>query len=557
MRIRLFFPPAFQMLSSYPSIYYLKGFLKRHGYGDVRATDLNVRYWHSIYRKYDRLAIKLAGKIDAIRSDGRIINDALLSLQDDVDKIGDDVSRALRYFCRNEIADQDRRLTDRYAQALDVAERLHKYFYPDDHIFTDGYFSSLYLNKLVASPDFPYSWFYDDQFRRMKRLRPDFIGISLIVHSQLIHAVAIARWSKKYFPDAHVCIGGPILTDVFLSPRCGEYTRRNVFKYVDSVVCYEGEHSIVELLEHIEGKRRRLPEYTNVVFRHRAQMATAPSPHRDLYEPDYSDLEFEKYFNYVVMGNPRKRRKVMNFLASRGCYWSKCRFCKSYMVYKDYSQCADLDNLVKVIRRCQTRFGLKYIRFNDEAVALPQIEKISKAILKNRLRVDWYTNMRVESSINKEICNLAAKSGMIFALIGLESGSQRVLDLMNKGIDLKTTEQMIRVLKKAGIGVQLYMMCYYPGETADDIRKSYEFIRRNRAFIHHFMWLDFLGHLNAPIFKTLKADQYYLMPRKYDLCTSFFLKKGPTREMRKWHARIENADIHMKTKRSVPKGVLS
>lgn len=539
MRIRLLFPPVFETLRPYPSIFYLKGFLKRHGYTDVKGQDLNLRYWHTVYKKHDVMVRELKRRADRILKGGWGVPDDISNLINDAERVKADVPKAVQYFCRDEIVNESLRTTERYYRALRISERLVEFLHPDDHVLTEDYFSSSFQNRIISSPDFPYAWFYDEQFRRMRRAKPEFIGISLVFLDQIVHALALARWSKLYFPKAHVCVGGPVLTDVFMSRLDNKETRKNIFKYVDSVVLGEGEHSIVELIEYLEGKRRALPKYSSVVFRRKAQVASVPSPHEALYEPDYTDLEYSKYFNYHAPGRlVRRRRKAIFFLASRGCFWRKCRFCKSYLIYRGYEQCRNYDKLVTTIRSYQKRFGVRSIGFNDEAMSLPQVERLSRSILENRLRIEWYTNMRVEPSITRELCELAYHSGLRTALIGTESGSQRIVDLMNKGINLEVAERMIRILSAVGVGVQLYMMSFYPGETVEDIRRSVDFVTRNRAHIGSFVLATFVGHVNAPIFHLLKRGQYSLPPRKYDLSTNFFPKREPTRAMRSWHDRL-------------------
>lgn len=523
-------------MQPYPGMFYIKGFLKRHGYEDICTLDLNLHLFHDIFNNHSRTIVALEERIQETSRETDPLYDTRVRALAGAKRIEGELRHAVDYFCSNVIEGINYEESKRYSNILSVAIQAFHALH-DDIVERQSLYSSGFLVNYVEDDLFRYKGFYEAQFRDISnKYSPDFVGISVIFDEQLLHAFATARWAKKYFPKAQICLGGPVPTRLLQWKGDEEHTRRNIFRHVDSVVLYEAEHSILELLSYTKGSAEELPEYINIAFEKETRLAKKLSPHRDLYLPDYDDLEYDRYFNTTFKNG---RLKVLNFLASRGCYWRRCSFCTSYQIYSDHCACPHLDLLVDLIKKYQQIYGFKTIRFNDEATPPKLLRQLSNAIIDGGLVLNWETNVRVEKGFDDdELCSILSKAGCRRLLIGIESGSQRILDRMNKGYKVPLAESMLKRLSKWGIQSHIYIICFYPGETVSDLEKTYEFLLRNREYFDSVYTAVFTGEVLAPIFNDLPEDQYILPHSRYDLDTSFRMKKKPTKRMDEVYRKI-------------------
>lgn len=529
MKTLLLFPPFFFLPELYPGIYYIKGFLKRHGYRDVKAVDLNLRFYDYVYSRHDEIANRLEGRLSKTRESTDPFYGHRKEALDRALKARGDIGRALRYFRRKEIRREDPLVSQGHMKSLNSSLDAYAALGAFDFDESEERYSSDSVMERVGSDDFPYRDFYDYQFAKLARGGPpDFVGISLTFEYQLLQAFVAARWARRFFPKAHVCLGGTAITKIIRNPRYRARTGRNIFRFVDSVVLHEAEHSILELLEYVEKGRRRFTRQASILFPDREIMAERMSPHTDLFAPDYGDMEYDKYFNMTFRGG---RIKPVPFLVSRGCHWRRCRFCASHYIYRGFTQCDDLGSLLDTISRYQKKYGFKYVRFNDEAVTPATIRTISKAMVERRMRIKWITNMRVDPTLDQATCKLLYRAGCRKLLIGLESGSQAVVDSMMKGIRVKDVERILPILHRADLATHLYIMCFYPGERLSDIRKTYDFLKRNKRYIYGMSVAPFDGETLAPVFKLLDKDEVSYPDARYDFLPIFYLKRKPTKRM--------------------------
>lgn len=529
MKILLLFPPFFFPPELYPGIYYIKDFLRRHGYRDVKAIDLNLHFYDYVYTHNDEIVDRLDNRLSKTRKSADPLYGQRKQALDAALSARDDIGTALQYFRRREIKREDPLVSRRHMKALNSSMDAYAALGVFDFDESEERYSSESVMSRVSSDSFPYNDFYDHKFKRFGRSgSPDFVGISLTFEFQLMQAFATARWAKHLFPSAHVCLGGTAITKIIRNPRHRAWTVKNIFRFVDSVVLHEAEHSILELLEYVKGSRRRFTRQASILFPDREIKAERQSSYAELFTPDYNDIEYDKYFNMTFRGS---RIKPIPFLVSRGCHWRRCRFCVSHYIYRGFRQCKDFNSLLDTISRYQDKYSFNYVRFNDEAVAPATIRTISGAMIDRRMKVRWVANMRADPTLDRDTCKLLYQAGCRKLLIGLESGSQRVVDSMMKGIRIDDVERALPILHDGGIATHLYIMCFYPGERLADLRKTYDFLKRNKRYIHSISVSPFDGETLAPVYKMLRKDDLTYPDARYDFLPIFYLKKRPTRKM--------------------------
>jgi len=285
--------------------------------------------------------------------------------------------------------------------------------------------------------------FYQTQLSlRLKNYNGEWIGISLNYLSQALSAFALAGYIKEEYPELKIVIGGGLITSWLQSPGW-----LNPFaKLFDKMIAGQGEIPLLNIL------------------------TKGTTPATRSHSPDYNELQLD---SYMAPG------RIVPFSASTGCYWNRCSFCPEKAEGNPYSklssdQCMDdLQNLVK-------KFKPNLIHLLDNAVA----PSLMRHMINSPLGVDWYGFARVSPELSDPVfCKNLRESGCVMLKLGIESGSQQVLDAMDKGIKLDLVEKALHALYKSGIATYVYLLFGTPAESIKEARKTLEFTIRNSKTI--------------------------------------------------------------------------
>jgi radical SAM superfamily enzyme YgiQ (UPF0313 family) len=139
--------------------------------------------------------------------------------------------------------------------------------------------------------------------------------------------------------------------------------------------------------------------------------------------PDFSDTDPRRYFS---------PESLVPLLLSRGCYWRRCTFCVHYrsagLTYRMHS----MDFAIEMLRGFVAK-GIRHFAFIDEMISPPHFIRLARAIKEAGLDIAYYALTKPNDEFTAEHLLVMAESGCKYLLWGLESGNQRVLDLMDKG----------------------------------------------------------------------------------------------------------------------------
>jgi anaerobic magnesium-protoporphyrin IX monomethyl ester cyclase len=294
-------------------------------------------------------------------------------------------------------------------------------------------------------------------------------GISITDLTQLIPALTMAAWIKENRPDVHMTLGGNLLT------RCAEglVNRKDFFTlFADSVVIYEGEQPLLELVRAVKAGES-IGKVPNLLYLDKEVIITGKCMNPDINSlptPDFDGLDFKKYFSPKL---------IIPLLTSRGCYWGKCTFCDHSYIYGKYYQERNIGLVVDDLRKLQEKYGADYFSLADEAISPQAAKHLSDEIIRSGIKVKLITQARLEAAFSEEICKSMYDAGFRWAFFGLESGSEKILKRMNKGIDIKNAGAVIKRFHNAGILVHLFILLGFPGETEQDRKKTTDFVLQN------------------------------------------------------------------------------
>jgi anaerobic magnesium-protoporphyrin IX monomethyl ester cyclase len=318
------------------------------------------------------------------------------------------------------------------------------------------------------------------------------IGLSCIGEEQLGFTLLFGRAIKRQLPDTQVVVGGTILPRIF---------ERGVLKadwfgrYFDVIVRNEGEKPCEMLLRNLTSGRATVTDVPGLIYLDSAAIrATAPQPALKPDEvpiPDFDDIPLSQYICSEI---------TLPILASRGCYWGKCEFCHHFMVYGDGYSAYHAKDTAQVIHHLADKYQVKRFAFNDEAIP-PKIVKLLGDILPAHEDSGYtFTGLiKFEKYYRKDHFVGLSRIGFRSLYIGLESASERVLDLMKKRATRSTIESNLRDATEAGIWTHCFLFFGFPGETNEDAQETYDFIMRNSDIVGSFGCGTFVLEHNAPI----------------------------------------------------------
>ncbi len=262
---------------------------------------------------------------------------------------------------------------------------------------------------------------------------PQHIGLSLNYLSQAPTTFAIAGYLKKHFPAISIIIGGGLITTWLQNPDWSN-PFGNLF---DHMVCGPGEHQLLDILgiKHT-GKRS---------------------------QPDYNDLTDNAY---LAPG------WILPYATSTGCFWRKCSFCPETSENNPYVP-VPADTVISEVHDLIKKTSPSLVHFLDNAIST----NILRLLAVNPLKVPWYGFVRFTSQLaDPEFCKQLRDSGCVMLKLGLESGSQTILDQMSKGIHLELVEKVLSSLHQAGIKTYVYILFGTPGEAIEQARETLRFV---------------------------------------------------------------------------------
>jgi hypothetical protein len=225
----------------------------------------------------------------------------------------------------------------------------------------------------------------------------------------------------------------------------------------------------------------------------------------DLGTPDYSDLLLDQYISAVEIANPMHRLwsdgRWNKLTMAHGCYWGKCTFCDISLdyikLYEPVAAALLCDRMEQLIEQT----GENGFHFVDEAAPPALMRALALEILKRRLVVSWWTNVRFEKSFTRDLCILLRASGCIAVSGGLEVASDRLLQLIDKGITVAQVAVVNKNFTEAGIMVHAYLMYGFPTQTMQETIDSLEMVRQlfKTGVLQSGFWHQFAMTAHSPV----------------------------------------------------------
>jgi anaerobic magnesium-protoporphyrin IX monomethyl ester cyclase len=302
--------------------------------------------------------------------------------------------------------------------------------------------------------------------------KPQYLGLSCTTAS-VLNAARIAGAVKTRSPRTQVIVGGPHVTALPRETlqRCPDF---------DLGVLGEGEKVLLDLLQAggVEGHGGKV---AGVVFREGEAIHTTPrsgfiDPLDLLPLPAYDLLPgFPRSYRPPFLNYPKGPAAPV--LSSRGCP-QRCTFCDRAVFGNRYRHFSD-EYLLDWMLHLHGRYGIRHLVFVDDQFAASRSRLIGfcEKILKKGILLSWNCDARVDS-VDRQLLPLMKKAGCWMISYGIESGSQEILDGVQKGITLDQVKQAVHWTKEAGIRTKGLFMIGYPEETEKTLEETLAFLLR-------------------------------------------------------------------------------
>lgn len=337
------------------------------------------------------------------------------------------------------------------------------------------------------------------------KINPKIVALSVPFPGNLYAAFRIAQWLKKHYPTIKIAMGGG-----FANTELRSVSDARVFEFFDFITLDDGEAPIENLIGFVENrlpitslKRTFMLLYGVVTYFD--NNSCKDYKQFEVGTPDYSDLRLDKYISVIEIANPMHRLwsdgRWNKLTMAHGCYWGKCTFCDISLDYIKNYQPVAAGLLCNRMEELIAQTGQNGFHFVDEAAPPALMRDLALEIIRRKLTVTWWTNIRFEKSFTPDLCLLLKAAGCVAISGGLEVASDRLLQLIQKGVTVAQVALVTRNFTQAGIMVHAYLMYGFPTQTAQETIDSLEMVRQmfTLGILQSAFWHQFAMTAHSPV----------------------------------------------------------
>jgi len=357
----------------------------------------------------------------------------------------------------------------------------------------------------------------------LQRIQPKLVCISVPFPGNLYAAFRSAQWIKHHYPGIKVTMGGG-----FPNTELRSLKEQRVFEFFDFITLDDGEAPIEQLLKYVDGEINETGLKRTFLLQN-GEVSYFNSPGCKDYKqaevgtPDYSDLLLDEYISAIEVVNPMHSLwsdgRWNKLTMAHGCYWGKCTFCDISLDYIKLYEPIAAKLLCDRMETIIAQTGNNGFHFVDEAAPPALMRALALEIIKRKLVVSWWTNIRFEKSFTRDLCLLLKASGCIAVSGGLEVASDRLLELIEKGVTVEQVATVNKHFTQAGIMVHAYLMYGFPTQTAQETIDSLEMVRQmfKAGVLQSAFWHQFAMTAHSPVgmnpekYKVKKAKEVAIL----------------------------------------------
>jgi len=318
----------------------------------------------------------------------------------------------------------------------------------------------------------------------MEEVRPTVVGVTCPFPGTLVGAFKIARYIRRKYPKVRLLLGGG-----YVNTELREMTTRHPYRYFDDILFDDGYLPLARLMG--------------------AKVSSAPL----FVRPSYRGIDLSEYFDVTetdnFVANLWNSGKWIRLVMAQGCYWHRCAFCDVVLPYIGRFRMPAAREIVDAMEALGHSF-----HFVDEAMPPALVRGVCDEILRRKLKVEWWGNIRFDAAFTPALARKMAKAGCIAVTGGLECANDRLFKLMNKGITLASAEKVLKAFKAAHVFVHAYLMYDFPTETKTEQKEAERYVRSlaRRGLIQSCFWHRFALTVHSPIAR--EPEKYGIIIKK-------------------------------------------
>jgi hypothetical protein len=348
--------------------------------------------------------------------------------------------------------------------------------------------------------------------KRMAEVQPLLVAVSVPFPGNLYASLRCGQWIKKNYPQVKVAMGGG-----FANTELRSLADARVFEFYDFITLDDGEAPVENLIKHLNGalplqQLKRTFTLIDGKVTYINNKACTDYKQGQVGTPDYSDFFLDKYISAIEIINPMhslwSNGRWNKLTMAHGCYWGKCTFCDISLDYIKLYEPITASLLCDRMEEMIAQTGENGFHFVDEAAPPALMKALALEIIKRKLTVSWWTNIRFEKNFTRDLCLLLKASGCIGVSGGLEVASDRLLELIQKGITVAQVARVNKHFTDAGIMVHAYLMYGFPTQTAQETIDSLEMVRQlfEAGVLQSAFWHQFAMTAHSPV--GLEPEKY-------------------------------------------------
>lgn len=299
----------------------------------------------------------------------------------------------------------------------------------------------------------------EEWWKEVQRVKPNVLACYTNLMTK-VNMISLVQKFKKEYPNAKTVCGGPDVT----------YNIKNYLSAgFDFAIFGEGEQTITELIEAVE-KDSPLTEITGIAYLEGSEVIKTNArikikEMKSLPLPDRSGIPIEKYLD---VWKEHHGFKTVNISTQRGCPYT-CQWCSTAVYGQSYRRNAP-ERVVQEILSLKNDFGVEALWFVDDVFTVSHkwINDLHAEFQKHDLSIPFECITRAER-LNEKVLTQLKEMGCFRIWIGAESGSQRIIDKMDRRVTLETVQEMINKTQSMGMEAGTFIMVGYPEEEHEDI----------------------------------------------------------------------------------------
>jgi len=302
----------------------------------------------------------------------------------------------------------------------------------------------------------------------LSKWQPKYVGISGTSHTRF-ESFRLASEIKKFNREIVVIYGGVHATFT-------AFDTLTHIKDMDYVVRGEGEQILVELIDALNNKKN-LDGVRGISYRTDEGIKENPAAPRvepldSLPRPAYHLLDMKRY----SLDMEFVHKKGISLITSRGCL-AKCSFCSASRMFNHQLTVHSAGRILDEIDFLFDNYGFKGVKIFDSTLTMRRnhIEELCDEILRRKRSFPWECEIRV-GTVDRAILEKMKEAGCYYVNFGVESGSQRVLNLMRKGFTVEQAEELLNLCFDVGLKTKVFFSFGHIGENMEDVRKTFRFI---------------------------------------------------------------------------------